>query len=312
MKRHLTAARDTLSQLTQLPAAAQLTGDARTQVSQLISNFNELITTNVDWRASYAKLQGNLNALVGEQRADESPARAATGTAGAVGTSGTVTIDPAIRAKLIEFRANLAEFEKAAGGSGSPSTPAAKDPAAAARGAERIGEHDRGALGEHDCDALGEPHGQCGAPRPRRAQRPRHRRRPHDRQHRADPCDGRDLGHGHADAGDRQSAQSAKPSTSGRDGPGQRGELKAGRRRPSRRGDDATSRRSSAIINGALASCAGRTSSAVAMRQSGAPSAPPACQLDRERQVEQIRSGTSRHLRQVELNKSTEPPRATA
>jgi hypothetical protein len=125
VKRHLTAARDTLSQLTQLPAAAQLTGDARTQVSQLISNFNELITTNTDWRASYTKVQANLTALVGEQRADESPAPAA-GTAGAVGTSGTTALDPGIRAKLVELRSHLMEFEKAAGG-GAPkaSTPAA-------------------------------------------------------------------------------------------------------------------------------------------------------------------------------------------
>ena len=139
VKRHLTAARDTLSQLTQLPAAAQLTGDARTQVSQLISNFNELITTNADWRAAYTKLQGNLTALVGEPRADESPAPAAApaATPGAVGTSGTTAIDPAIRAKLVEFRAHLAEFEKAAGGSGTPAasasaSPAAKDPSAQA------------------------------------------------------------------------------------------------------------------------------------------------------------------------------------
>ena len=117
VKRHLTAARDTLSQLTQLPAAAQLTGDARTQVSQLISNFNELITTNVDWRAAYSKLQANLTALVGDQRTDESPAPRPALPA-AVGTSGTVTLDPAIRAKLIEFRSHLADFEKAAGGSG--------------------------------------------------------------------------------------------------------------------------------------------------------------------------------------------------
>jgi len=127
VKRHLTNARDTLSQMTQLPAAAQLTGDARTQVSQLISNFNELITTNVDWRAAYTKLQGNLTALVGDQRADESPTTPAAGTPGSVGTSGTVSIDPAIRAKLIEFRTHLAEFEKAAGGGG---TTSAKDPAA--------------------------------------------------------------------------------------------------------------------------------------------------------------------------------------
>ena len=139
VKRHLTAARDSLSQLTQLPAASQLTGDARTQVSQLISNFNELITTNADWRAAYTKLQGNLTALVGEPGADESPAPAAApaATPGAVGTSGTTAIDPAIRAKLVEFRAHLTEFEKAAGGSGTPAasasaSPAAKDPSAQA------------------------------------------------------------------------------------------------------------------------------------------------------------------------------------
>ena len=131
VKRHLTAARDSLSQMTQLPAAAQLSGDARTQVSQLISNFNELITTNTEWRASYAKLQANLNALVGDQRADESPAPTpAPAAPGAVGTSGTVSVDPTIRAKLVEFRTHLMEFEKAASASASaspaasPATPA--------------------------------------------------------------------------------------------------------------------------------------------------------------------------------------------
>jgi hypothetical protein len=137
VKKHLTAARDSLSQMTQLPAAAQLTGDARTQVSQLISNFNELITTNSEWRASYAKVQANLNALVGEQRADESPAPA-PGAAGAVGTSGTATVDPAIKAKLVEFRTHLMDFEKAAGGgataaaSPTPSPASPAEPAAAA------------------------------------------------------------------------------------------------------------------------------------------------------------------------------------
>ena len=128
VKRHLTAARESLSQLTQLPAAAQLTGDARTQVSQLITNFNELITTNTNWRASYDKLQANLTALVGDQRADESAAAPAAGTAGAVGTSGTTALDPTIRAKLVEFRAHLMDFEKAAGGgaaASSSSTPPA-------------------------------------------------------------------------------------------------------------------------------------------------------------------------------------------
>jgi hypothetical protein len=118
VKRHLTAARESLSALTQLPAAAQLSGDARTQVSQLITNFNELITTNTSWRAAYDKVEANLNALIGERT--DAPAAAAAGTPGAVGTSGAVTIDPTIRAKLVEFRTHLAEFEKAASGGSAP------------------------------------------------------------------------------------------------------------------------------------------------------------------------------------------------
>jgi hypothetical protein len=128
-KKHLTASRESLSQLTQLPAASQLQGEARAQVSQLITNFNELITTGANWRASYAKVEANVNALLGTQTTDESPTTPATGTAGAVGTSGTAsgTLDPAIKAKLVEFRNHLKEFEKAAGGSAaaSPSTAAA-------------------------------------------------------------------------------------------------------------------------------------------------------------------------------------------
>ena len=132
-KRALTAARDSLGEVTKLPAAQQLSGELRTQLTQLIANFNELITTNTEWKASYAKVDANLTALMGAQTADESttaPAAAtagATGTAGAttsaagaVGTSGTTTttLDPGVKAKLTEFRAHLKEFEKAANGSG--------------------------------------------------------------------------------------------------------------------------------------------------------------------------------------------------
>jgi hypothetical protein len=129
-KRHLTAARDTLSQLTQLPAATQLSGDARTQVSQLITNFNELITTSANWHDAYAKVDANVTALIGAQTTDESTAAATAGTAGAVGTSGSATgsLDPTIRAKLVEFRSHLREFEKAAGGA---SAPAASNTSAA-------------------------------------------------------------------------------------------------------------------------------------------------------------------------------------
>ena len=132
-KRALTAARDSLGEVTKLPAAQQLSGEMRTQLTQLIANFNELITTNTEWKASYAKVDANLTALMGAQTADESttaPAAAtagATGTAGAttsaagaVGTSGTTTttLDPGVKAKLTEFRAHLKEFEKPANGSG--------------------------------------------------------------------------------------------------------------------------------------------------------------------------------------------------
>src|SRR6185295_13820121 len=55
-KRHLSEARESLSQLAALPEAAKLQGETRTQVSQLISSFNELITTQNDWKAAYQKV----------------------------------------------------------------------------------------------------------------------------------------------------------------------------------------------------------------------------------------------------------------
>jgi len=120
--------------MTQLPAAQQLSGENRTQVTQLIANFNELITTNSEWKASYAKVEANLNALIGNaETADEpkaAPPASTAGTAGAAGTSGqagasgtvgtsgttATSIDPQVKAKLTEFRAHLKDFEKAAGG----------------------------------------------------------------------------------------------------------------------------------------------------------------------------------------------------
>ena len=118
-KQHLTEARDTLSQITSLPEAARLQGDARTQVSQMISNFNELITSQANWRSTYTKVDANLTALLGPDGGDPTNTTAAAGGA---------TLEPAIRAKLAEFRTHLKEFEKAAGGDAvvatTPSTPA--------------------------------------------------------------------------------------------------------------------------------------------------------------------------------------------
>jgi hypothetical protein len=121
-RQRLTDARNTLSEMTQLPAASQLTGDARTQISQLISNFNELISAESDWKASYDKVTANLSILLGPENVE--PAPPATGTPGAVGTSGTIQLDPAVREKLVELRLQLKEFEKAATG-GVTSDPAA-------------------------------------------------------------------------------------------------------------------------------------------------------------------------------------------
>lgn len=118
-KQHLTEARDTLSQITSMPEAARLQGDARTQVSQIISNFNELITTQANWRSTYTKVDANLTALLGPDGGDPTTTTAA---------AGGVALDPAVRAKFAEFRTHLKEFEKAAGGDAAvattPSTPA--------------------------------------------------------------------------------------------------------------------------------------------------------------------------------------------
>ena len=124
-KRHLTAARESLSQLTQLPAAAQLSGEPRTQVSQLISNFNELITTKENWRESYNKVEANVTALIGAETSGETAQAPPAQTGGAVGTTGTTSaaLDPAIRAKLVEFRTHLKQFEQAAGVADQASAP---------------------------------------------------------------------------------------------------------------------------------------------------------------------------------------------
>lgn len=121
--RHLVSARETLSQLTQLPGATQLSGEARTQVSQLITNFNELIGNPPDWHVSYQKVAANLTTLLGSDNSDAeatagapTTATGATAAPGAVGTTGAAELDPAIRAKLLELRRNLNEFQKAAGG----------------------------------------------------------------------------------------------------------------------------------------------------------------------------------------------------
>lgn len=162
-KQALSDARDTLAQLASMPEAAKLQGEQRTQVSQLISNFNELITTQSNWKDAYGKVENSLNALIGPESGSTAEPGAAPSMAGTAGTTGTgstaatgtsgsaptpasgspeasaasaTSIDPALRAKLVEFRTHLKAFEQAAGGnvttsSAPSSTAASAEPAAA-------------------------------------------------------------------------------------------------------------------------------------------------------------------------------------
>lgn len=141
VRQHLTAARNTLSEVTQMPAAAQLAGETRTQVSQLISNFNELITTTTDWRAAHAKVEANLTALLGsEEQEAPRPAPAEQPEAPeAVGTTGAADLDPEIRGKLVEFRDHLTVFKEAATGSGNVATRATETDPATASGSTSTG-----------------------------------------------------------------------------------------------------------------------------------------------------------------------------
>ena len=114
-----------------MPEAAKLQGETRTQVSQLISSFNELITTQNDWKAAYQKVENNLNTLLApadwrgssDAGAHGRPADEHDGNAEQSACGGcrnvrysNAGLDPAIRTKLEEFRTHLKEFEKSAGG----------------------------------------------------------------------------------------------------------------------------------------------------------------------------------------------------
>jgi hypothetical protein len=142
-KQALSDARDSLAQLTALPEAQRLQGETRNQVSQLIANFNELITTQTNWKASYDKVETSLNTLLATGDAGAA-ATSGTGAAATTGTSGTeagaatsensTQVDPKIRAKLVEFRGHLQDFAKAAGAEGNASTPSSTMPPAAATG----------------------------------------------------------------------------------------------------------------------------------------------------------------------------------
>ena len=121
--------------MTQLPAAGQLAGNPRRLVQQPISDFNAMLTINAAWRASYNKVDSTLDNLL-----EPSVPAPASGTNGAVGRAAPSlaadAINPAIRAKLVEFRGHLEQFERAlsegnsvASSSGAPTPAATSAPA---------------------------------------------------------------------------------------------------------------------------------------------------------------------------------------
>lgn len=123
-RQHLSEARQSLADLTALPQAQQLQGDTRTKVSQLISQFNALITAETDWRTNYQQVEQTLNSILASSPSSGAATQGAVGTTGSTAAgsaSAAVSLDPAIRSKLEEFRTHLMEFNAAAGGSGSAS-----------------------------------------------------------------------------------------------------------------------------------------------------------------------------------------------
>jgi hypothetical protein len=138
VRQHLSAARQSLAELTQLPAAGELQGEQRQQIADFISRFNEFATSTTDWRTKYEAVDESLDRIL--DQADQ-PGMAAGPTAGAAATTGTEpqagaagaeaqadaagttgaadgSFDPSIIAKLRETRQHLDAFELATGDPG--------------------------------------------------------------------------------------------------------------------------------------------------------------------------------------------------
>jgi uncharacterized membrane protein len=126
----LAAARQSLAELTKLPAASSLQGEQRTAIANFISDFNAFATAQTDWRSKYEVVDESLTRLLGEASATTGapstsgtpPAPTTPGatpnTPGATGSgaaAGGGALDPAIIAKLQEVRTHLDEFEQASG-----------------------------------------------------------------------------------------------------------------------------------------------------------------------------------------------------
>jgi hypothetical protein len=125
---HLNAARDVLADMTKLPAAMRLEGQARTNVNQLIADFNALITSSsAEWKPALDRVQQSLAALLGSSPTADG--QTAVGTSGPV--AGTL-LDPALAGRLLDVRVQVEQFGQAAGAVPQQDAPAPTDPAASA------------------------------------------------------------------------------------------------------------------------------------------------------------------------------------
>ena len=117
----LLQARDSLTEVTTMPEASRLQGQARTNVVEIINTFNGLLTAESDWYEQYQDVDRRLASMLGLQ-SDTTAGTSGSASGEATGTAGSSTagvdIPPAIRTKLVEFRQHLAEFARAAGAPG--------------------------------------------------------------------------------------------------------------------------------------------------------------------------------------------------
>ncbi len=138
-RQELAAARQSLADLTKLPAATQLQGEQRTAITNFISAFNTFATATTDWKPKFNAVDEQLTAILESAGAggatgtsgapgapttpstsDANASAGTTGSGGSTASSGTGATggggyDPSIVAKLQEVRQHLDAFQLAIG-----------------------------------------------------------------------------------------------------------------------------------------------------------------------------------------------------
>ncbi|HSK11328.1 MAG TPA: hypothetical protein VK911_17220 [Vicinamibacterales bacterium] len=115
-RQRLVEARESLAELAKMPEAGQLQGQPRTEVTEMISNFNALLTAEENWYEQYKLVMQNLHNVLGPASEGAAGTAGTTGsTAGTTGTTAGEEVPAALREKLTEFRERIMAFGRAAG-----------------------------------------------------------------------------------------------------------------------------------------------------------------------------------------------------